>query len=352
MKTIVKKVNDIIHDKEAIDEAGEILKSGGLVAFPTETVYGLGADALNEEAAAKIYEAKGRPSDNPLIIHIAKLEDLGKIVTEIPEKAEALARTFWPGPLTLILNKASAVPYGTTGGLETVAVRMPDWDIARAVIEAGGGYIAAPSANTSGKPSPTNAARVLEDMAGKIEMIVDGGEVSIGLESTIVDLTVEPPQILRPGAITKSMLKNTIGEVIDGGKEIGTQSGPKAPGMKYKHYAPRGQLVIIKGEPGAVAEKINALAREKQAQGFTVGVLATTESAYLYPDEQVRIIGTRQDDASIAKGLYESLRSFDDMGVDYIYSEAFAEKGMGKAIMNRLVKAAGHAIINLTKEDK
>ncbi len=351
MKTIVKKVTDVEKDKEAIAEAGKILKAGGLVAFPTETVYGLGADGLNAEAAAKIYAAKGRPSDNPLIIHIADFEDLAVIVKSVPEAAKALAKAFWPGPLTMILDKADCVPYGTTGGLETVAVRMPENEIAAAVIAAGGGFVAAPSANTSGKPSPTNARRVLEDMADKIEMIIDGGEVSIGLESTIVDLTVAVPQILRPGAITKGMLKEVLGEVHDGGKPTQDSAGPKAPGMKYKHYAPRGQLVIVKGEPEAVAKKINELALEKQENGFQVGVMATAESAHLYTGEKVRIIGTRKNDASIAKGLYESLRSFDDMGIEYIYSEAFEEKGMGKAIMNRLVKAAGQQIINLTKED-
>ena len=209
--TIIRKINKEHPDPEVIREAGGILRAGGLVAFPTETVYGLGADALNEEAAKKIYAAKGRPSDNPLIIHITNMKDLERIVTEIPETAKKVAESYWPGPLTMIFEKAEIVPYGTTGGLKTVAVRMPDHPVARAVIDAGGGYIAAPSANTSGRPSPTCAEHVAEDLSGRIEMIVDAGPVDIGVESTILDMTVDPPMILRPGAVTREMLEELIG---------------------------------------------------------------------------------------------------------------------------------------------
>ncbi len=244
MKTRIKKITNVKLDNDAVREAGKILKEGGLVAFPTETVYGLGADALNARAAEKIYAAKGRPSDNPLIIHIAHMDALGRIVSDIPEQAHALAGAFWPGPITMIFNKAECVPYGTTGGLDTVAVRMPDHETARAVIDAGGGYIAAPSANTSGRPSPTMAEHVREDLEGKIDMIVDGGSVEIGVESTILDLTVTPPMILRPGAVTKEMLEGILGEVAEDKALLGADSkeAPKAPGMKYRHYAPKAKL--------------------------------------------------------------------------------------------------------------
>ena len=233
-------------DEASIRQAGQILKRGGLVAFPTETVYGLGADALNEDAAAKIYAAKGRPSDNPLIVHITERKMLDGIVSEVSPQAELLMEKFWPGPMTLIFKKSDLVPYGTTGGLDTVAVRMPSHPIARAVIDAGGGYIAAPSANTSGRPSPTKASHVEEDLCGKIDMILDGGEVDIGLESTIVDVSTDQPMILRPGYISQAMLKEVIGPVeIDRALLLdSSKAHPKAPGMKYKHYAPKADLKI------------------------------------------------------------------------------------------------------------
>ena len=213
MKTIVEQIDFRQMNMDIITRAGEILRAGGLVAFPTETVYGLGADALNEQAAKKIYAAKGRPSDNPLIVHIADMEAIGRIAEAVPEKARAAAEAFWPGPLTMIFQKTGEVPMGTTGGLNTVAVRMPDHNAARALIRAGGGYIAAPSANTSGRPSPTTAQHVEEDLNGKIDMILDGGAVEIGVESTILDMTAKPPMILRPGAVTREMLEELIGEV-------------------------------------------------------------------------------------------------------------------------------------------
>ena len=249
MRTIIEKVNKNELNTEIIKEAGRILKEGGLVAFPTETVYGLGADALNEDAARKIYAAKGRPSDNPLIIHITNMDALGKITRNVSEKAKKVAQHYWPGPLTMIFDKSEIVPYGTTGGLDTVAVRMPVHDVAKEVIDAGGGYIAAPSANTSGRPSPTTAQHVAEDMDGRIDMIVDGGAVDIGVESTILDMTVDPPMILRPGAVTKEMLEELIGE-IDVDRTLNqpdSKKVPKAPGMKYRHYAPKAELTIVEG---------------------------------------------------------------------------------------------------------
>ena len=347
MKTIIEKIDKNQIDEQVIEQAGNILKEGGLVAFPTETVYGLGANALDTKAAEKIYKAKGRPSDNPLIVHIAEVSYLDKIVNYIPRKALDLASAFWPGPLTLIFEKSDIVPYGTTGGLDTVAVRMPNDTAARELILAGGGYIAAPSANTSGRPSPTTAKHVIEDMDGIIDMILDGGSVDIGVESTIVDMTAEPPMILRPGAITKEMLEAEIGEVQIDQAILSDDSGqaPKAPGMKYRHYAPKAQLTIVKGEPEQEAKAIRQLAYEKFKEGKKVGIIASTETASGYTTGIVKNVGARENQSSIAKNLYRVLRDFDEEEVDYIYSESFSHDGIGEAIMNRLEKAAGHQII-------
>lgn len=353
MKTIISRVKKEKPDNTIIQQAGEILKSGGLVAFPTETVYGLGADALNERAAEKIYAAKGRPSDNPLIVHITNMGALDKIVSEIPKEAYIIAEKYWPGPLTMIFNKSAAVPYGTTGGLDTVAVRMPSDEIARKVIDAGGGYIAAPSANTSGRPSPTTAEHVAEDLYGRIDMIVDGGPVEIGVESTILDLTVSPPMILRPGAITKEMFEELLGEVTEDVTlmHADSKTAPKAPGMKYRHYAPKAALTIIEGSETAVVEEINRLAKEKMDEGKRVGIIGTSETVDRYVQGVVKCIGTRQDEATVASHLYAILREFDGEDVDCIFSESFPEGGIGNAIMNRLLKAAGHHIIYLAEED-
>ena len=350
MKTLIEKIDRHQMDDKVLAKAGEILKCGGLVAFPTETVYGLGANALNEDAAKKTYAAKGRPSDNPLIVHIADVEDLPIVARNISDKAKQLMEQFWPGPLTFIFEKQYIVPYGTTGGLNTVAVRMPTDEIARAVIRAGGGYISAPSANTSGRPSPTSAEHVADDFDGKIDMIIDGGNVDIGLESTILDMTVEPPMILRPGAITKEMLEEVIGEVAVDATLLTEDTGdaPKAPGMKYRHYAPKAQLVIVKGEVGETLKAIRQIAYEQTRLGFKVGIIASGETAEYYTNGIVKNIGTRSNENSIAKNLYRVLREFDEEDVSYIYSEAFDGDGIGSAIMNRLEKAAGHHIIQAT----
>lgn len=346
MQTIIKKVDENHIDQKIMEEAGEILKSGGLVAFPTETVYGLGANALDAEAAAKIYAAKGRPSDNPLIVHIAEIGDLDLIVKEVPEAAKKLAEKFWPGPLTMVMNKSDVVPYGTTGGLDTVAVRMPSHKIALEMIRCGGRYIAAPSANTSGRPSPTLASHVADDMDGIIPMILDGGAVGIGIESTIVDLTEEIPTILRPGFITKEMLEEVVGEVqIDRGLSADAKTPPKAPGMKYRHYAPRAELIIIEGAASKVVQKINEMVLENQEKGVVSGVIGTEETKSLYPVGIVKSLGSRNDELSISSHLYQILREFDESDADVIYSESFAAGSMGSAIMNRLLKAAGHKII-------
>lgn len=348
MQTILEDMRSGISE-EGIRLGGEILKKGGLVAFPTETVYGLGGNALDAEASAKIYAAKGRPSDNPLIVHIADWEAIEAIVSEIPEAAKKLADAFWPGPLTMILNKSDLVPYATTGGLETVAVRMPVNPIARALIRAGGGYVAAPSANTSGRPSPTKAEHVAEDLNGKIDMIIDGGTVDIGLESTIVDLTDGAPTILRPGYINQEMLEQVLGEVEMDRGLIAPGSGvhPKAPGMKYRHYAPKADLIIVEGEAEKVRRKINELVQQQMSEGKKVGVIGTDESLSYYKGGDVRSIGSRKDEITIAQHLFGLLREFDESDISVIYSEAFETPQIGQAIMNRLIKAAGHQIIRV-----
>ncbi|MBP5324986.1 MAG: threonylcarbamoyl-AMP synthase [Pseudobutyrivibrio sp.] len=353
---MITKIMDVSEEPiniEYIREASEILKNGGLVAFPTETVYGLGGDATDKEASRKIYAAKGRPSDNPLIVHIADFSQLEQITENLPETARLLADAFWPGPLTMVCNKNQVIPYETTGGLDTVAVRMPNNPVALALIRESGCMIAAPSANTSGRPSPTKASHVYEDLSGKIEAILDGGAVDIGLESTIVDLTEDVVTILRPGFINMDMLREVVGEVrMDPGivyNDKGTTSGakPKAPGMRYKHYAPKGDLTIISGEEDTVVEKINQLTREALKEGKKVGIIATSETGDRYPEGEVLVIGNRSDESSIAHNLYDILRRFDELSVDLIYSESFATPKMGQAIMNRLLKAAGQKTIEV-----
>lgn len=334
----------------ALRRAGETIRRGGLVAFPTETVYGLGGDALNRESSRKIYAAKGRPSDNPLIVHICRFDDIREIVNELPEEAVKIADAFWPGPLTMILRKSDRVPGETTGGLDTVAVRFPSDRTAQKLIEYSGGYVAAPSANLSGRPSPTLAKYVEEDMKGRIEMIIDGGEVGIGLESTIIDITVNPPQILRPGYVTREMLEGILHKV-DMDVTIMGESGaqpPRAPGMKYRHYAPKGDLTVVEGSPDAVVDYINRRAARDRAAGEKTGVLGTSEQQRLYCADVVKSVGSREDVRSIAGRLFAVLREFDDSGVTKIYSESFESSGLGQAIMNRLLKAAGHRVVRLS----
>ena len=349
MNTKIVKIDPAHPRMEDIREAGRIIREGGLVAFPTETVYGLGGNALDVTASQRIYAAKGRPSDNPLIVHIADMASLLPLVTEIPEAARKLASACWPGPLTMIFHKSSIVPLETTGGLDSVAVRFPSHPIACALIRAGGGYVAAPSANTSGRPSPTMAEHVIEDLKGKIEMIVDGGSVGIGLESTIVDFTEKIPTILRPGYINEQMLRDILGEVrMDKGLLAeNSRIHPKAPGMKYRHYAPKGSLLIVEGQTDRVAAKIEEMAREKTAAGYTVGIIGTDESVGRYSSGIIKSIGTRSDEESIGRHLYSVLREFDDCGAAYIFSESFDTPKMGQAIMNRLLKAAGHQVIKV-----
>lgn len=343
-KLVIINENDI--NKEALLEAGRIVRDGGLVAFPTETVYGLGGDALNPDSSCKIYEAKGRPSDNPLIVHIAKWEDIYRIAENVPEEACRLCEAFWPGPLTMILKKAECVPAETTGGLSSVAVRMPANETALAFIAAAGGYVAAPSANRSGRPSPTLAKYVMEDLDGRIDMVLDGGAVGIGLESTIVDLTQKKPMILRPGYITKDMLEKVLGgvEMDNAVWSAESKEPPRAPGMKYKHYAPQGELTIVSGKQEAVVSEINRLTAEMSQKGLKTGVIATEETRDGYRADLVKCVGRRRDEEAIAHNLYAALREFDDEGAQVIYSEDFTGSEIGQAIMNRLLKAAGHKI--------
>lgn len=367
-KNVAKK-----NSVQILEKAGKILKDGGLVAFPTETVYGLGADALNADAARKIYEAKGRPSDNPLIVHVAEFEAVKKIVKSIPWQATVLAEKFWPGPLTMIMEKSDAVPFETSGGLDTVAVRMPAHKVALELIRAGGGYIAAPSANTSGRPSPTKAGHVADDLDGKIDMLIDGGEVGIGLESTIVDLTSSKPVILRPGAITAQMMFEVLGcEVSLDEALIKTDSTvrPKAPGMKYKHYAPKAEITVVEGKDRqSVVNYINEQV-EKMLQQFyldetdkkgnvlddlfwldvlegRIGILCSEENRSKYHYGFVKSVGHFENEEEIARNLYSVLREFDETSVEYIFSESFNTPNMGYAIMNRLLKAAGHHRVQL-----
>ena len=348
MTTGIIKINPDNFKGEELEEACHILKDGGLVAFPTETVYGLGGDALNPLAASKIYSAKGRPSDNPLIVHIACIESLYDIA-EVTEDGLKLAKAFWPGPLTLVFKKKETVPPQTTGGLDTVAVRMPCHAVARELIKRSGVYIAAPSANKSGRPSPVRAEHVIEDLDGRIGLVIDGGSTGIGIESSIVDASGSEVVILRPGYITKDMLLNVIGKVSTDPAIESRMPGEgiiaKAPGMKYRHYAPEGELLIVEGSQSAVAGRINLLTEEKEKEGYKTAVIATDETKKLYKCKIIKSIGSRKNEASIAAGLYDILREMDNLGVQYIYSESFDNDILGGAVMNRMIKAAAYHIV-------
>lgn len=345
MNTKIVSVSSENVDMKAIEEAGKIIKNGGLVAFPTETVYGLGGDGLNPESSNKIYAAKGRPSDNPLIIHICRIEDLEKIVKCVPEKAKKVIDAFWPGPLTMIFEKRDCVPRETTGGLDTVAVRFPIHETALKFIEAAGGFVAAPSANLSGRPSPTLAKYVCEDLNGRVDMIIDGGNIPIGVESTIVDMTSEIPMILRPGYVTKEMLEEVVGEVkVDPTiLDINCKERPKAPGMRYRHYAPKADMTVVRGEDECVIAKI--LEMGQNIEGCVV--LSVSEHIDEYKGMTVKDVGSKEDSLQIASNLYKVLRECDDEGVKIILSESFSNQGIGAAVMNRLIKAAGHQILDV-----
>ncbi|WP_430339864.1 L-threonylcarbamoyladenylate synthase [Rossellomorea vietnamensis] len=325
-----------------IVDAAKILQQDEVVAFPTETVYGLGANATSDRAVEKIFKAKGRPSDNPLIVHISNKGQLDGLVEEIPVDAAKLIEAYWPGPLTIIFKNKEGVFSGkVTAGLDTVGIRMPDHPVALSIIEAAGLPIAAPSANRSGKPSPTTAQHVIDDLDGRIAGVVDGGETGVGVESTVVDCTGEIPVILRPGGITKEQLEVVVGKVeVDPSLKEG-KGAPKSPGMKYTHYAPDAPVYLVDGSK----EDVQRLVDEKKGEGLKVGVLTTEERMDWYQADIIFSVGRRHDLNTVAQHLYDTLRAFNRSDVDIIFSEIFPEEGVGLAIMNRLQKAAGYRVI-------
>ncbi len=339
-------------DKEKIQTAARAIRKNKLVAFPTETVYGLGANALEEKAVKGIFEAKGRPADNPLIIHIARTESINKIAHQFTEEAEKLSDEFWPGPMTLVLPKSDVVPGITTANMDTVAIRMPSNRIARALIKEADVPIAAPSANISGRPSPTSAKHVLDDLSGRIDFVVDGGETGYGVESTVIDLSEEIPTILRPGPLPVKKLSKILGDIkvssIAKAKEPEDIGEAKSPGMKHEHYSPDSEVILVEGNSDRVPSKIQELKRKNQEEGKKVGILATEETAQNYETGNVKVVGSRQSPEKIAKNLFKTLREFEDIGIDIIFAEGLEEEGIGFAIMNRLRKASGYRILHVS----
>lgn len=359
-KTHYCKIKNPTEQKDCIVKAASVLRWGGTVAFPTETVYGLGANALNSDAVAKIFEAKGRPADNPLIVHIAHVKELDDLVIEIPPKAEQLMSAFWPGPLTIIFKKGDKIPSLVTAGLDTVAIRMPAHPVALSLIEKANVPVAAPSANLSGKPSPTKGMDVLKDLGGRVDTILDGGLCLVGLESTVLDLTVDPPIILRPGGISKEDLELIIGRVdLDPALLLEVEEPefqPRSPGMKYVHYAPKAEIIVVKGLCCHNVDNLNPLIEKEKKQGKRVGLILTEETASKYkppydkpsllPDS-LQVLGSREEPELIAHRLYNSFRVADRKSLDIVFAEDIPTEGLGLAIMNRLIKAAGHRIIRL-----
>lgn len=350
LKTEVIKIDLDNIDIDKIRRAAAVIKSGGLVAFPTETVYGLGANALDEQAVKNIFKAKGRPSDNPLIIHIAEKSKAEELVRFMPSSVTRLMDKFWPGPLTLVMHKSDIVPTAVTAGLDTVAVRMPSHPVALELIRKSDLPIAAPSANRSGRPSPTNASHVIEDLSGKVDVIIDADNTTVGLESTVLDVTVTPPVILRPGGITYEQLKEVLGEVdIDPAVTTNTKQNtvPKSPGMKYTHYSPEAEVIIVEGELTEVVDRINHMIEDYKSTGYSVGVLATEQTKGLYKDANIISLGSRNHPESIASKLFWALRELDKKHVHVILAESIENTGIGLAVMNRLSKAAGYNIIRV-----
>ena len=349
METKVAIIKDIKKDIRFIEEAGKVIRNGGTVAFPTETVYGLGANALDDEAVRKIFIAKGRPQDNPLIIHVSTKE-ISELVKDVPEVAQKIIDKFWPGPLTVILEKKDIIPNVTSANLNTIGIRMPNSEIALKLIELAERPIAAPSANISGRPSPTEVERCVEDLNGRVDYIIGGESSDIGVESTIVDCTVNPPLVLRPGGITLEMLKE-INPEIELDKALKSKPNddfkPKAPGMKYKHYAPNAHLKIIKGKNEKTIEIINEIVENYIEKGNDVAILTTNENLNKFNNGKVISLGSENDLKEIAKNLFEALRKCDDLRVQYILCQGFEENGVGLAIMNRLNKAAGYDILEV-----
>jgi len=350
-KTLLLRVDSQEPEMDKIRTAAEFVKKGGLVAFPTETVYGLGADALNPRAVVSLFEAKKRPLDNPPIVHVGNAEDVCKLVKKVPRRAERLMRTFWPGPLTLIFKRSEIVPDVTVASLDTIAIRMPRHNVALALLRESGCPIAAPSANLAGKPSPTTAKHVLEDLEGRVDAVLDAGPSNIGVESTVLDLTVDPPQVLRPGGTPYEVLKKALGQVELHPVAVAERALPaekaRSPGVKHKHYAPNANVIVVEGEMAAVASKINEFAHSYMQNNRKVGVLATDETAHSYMADVVKSLGSRSDMAAIARNLFRLLREFDLESVDVIIAEGIPAKGLGLAVMNRLRKASGYNIIRV-----
>ncbi len=348
-ETIILTVDPDRPAPEKIRQAAQIIQKGGLVAFPTETVYGLGADALNSNAVLALFEAKKRPLDNPPIVHIADSKDVRKLAEEVPENAELLMETFWPGPLTLVFKRSNIVPTVTVAGLDTVAIRMPKHKVALALIKESGRPIAAPSANLSGKPSPTSAMHVFEDLDGRIEAILDAGATTVGVESTVLDLTVEPPVVLRPGGVSYEALKQVIGEVklhpfVESETELPLEKA-RSPGMKHRHYAPEADVILVEGATQAVVNKMKELADSYKLRGLKVGILATDETRAAYEATVVMSLGSRFNLEVVARNLFRLLREVDAQNVDVIIAEGVPAEGIGLAVMNRLRKASGYRII-------
>ncbi|NPV69739.1 MAG: threonylcarbamoyl-AMP synthase [Firmicutes bacterium] len=360
MNTALFKVDPESPDERVLARAAAILAEGGLVAFPTETVYGLGADATSDRAVARIFEAKGRPQDNPLIVHVSTRDAVPRLAREISPIAESLMDRFWPGPLTLVVRKSTVVAGRVSPGLDTVGIRMPAHRVALRLIGLAGVPVAAPSANASGRPSPTTAAHVMQDLGGRIEAVVDGGPCGVGVESTVLDVTVTPPIILRPGGVTKEEIEDVLGAVVvDRGGAV--DGRPRSPGMKYRHYAPRARVYVVYSGPQGDAVTAGMRLSERAAQfardGSRVGILASAETlqsaAGSAGDDEPsgdRVIwldaGSESDLPAIAAHLFDNLRRFDDLGVDVILAQAFPETGMGLAIMNRLLRASGGRVIS------
>lgn len=349
LKTVIWKVNPEKINRSIILKAARLIQDGRLVAFPTETVYGLGANGLDSAAVQKIFEAKGRPQDNPLILHIAEIKDAFYLARVVPLQAQVLMEKFWPGPLTLVLPKGPFIPDEVTAGLDTVAIRMPDHPTALALIKEAGKPVAAPSANRSGYPSPTQAAHVLADLKGRIDGILDSGPTGLGLESTVLDLSGDRPVILRPGGVTEEDISEVIGRVeLDPGL-ADLAAAPKAPGMKYTHYSPRAQVILIQGDPPEVAAKTIEMVEEYSRRNQKVGLLLTEETWCCLGNMTVlyaKNMGSREQLEGIARLLYDELRRCDDAGADVILTETYKEEGLGTALMNRLLKSAGYKIVN------
>lgn len=332
---------------DGLKEAARLIQEGEIVVFPTETVYGLGADAFNADAVKKIFVAKGRPEDNPLIIHLARVEDIVDLVSEVPTKARQLMDAFWPGPLTIVLKKSSKVPDEVTSGLDTVALRIPDHPVAKAFIELSGGPIAAPSANQSGRPSPTETKHVLEDLDGRVAAIITASDAEIGLESTVIDLTCEPPVILRPGDVTVSELEGVLGKVLITPGVIDDVKVEQAasPGMKYNHYSPKGQLIVVKGNKEEIKNKINHALGQSKKNPMKVGILSRDETMANYQEGITISLGSQENPREMAKNLYSRLRTFDELGVEVIYAEDVPMDNRTLALINRLYKAAGYTFL-------